>query len=127
MQQIAQKEENGTTKRYNLGERTLAFAKRIRAFLKKVPPTLGNIEDSKQLLRSSGSVAANYAEADEALSTKDFLMRLRICRKESKESGIHLQLIDTRNNSALVAEQQQLLQEAKELLLIFAAIIRKVE
>lgn len=115
------------TRRYDLEERTIAFAKRVRVFVKKLPVTLSNMEDSKQLIRSSGSIAANYAEADEAVSTKDFVLRLRICRKESKESRIHLQLLDMQGNVNLEKERQELLQEAKELLLIFASIIRKNE
>jgi len=58
------------TKLYNLEERTFKFAKRNRMFVKKLPKTIGNIEDGKQLIRSSGSVGANYIEANEALSKK---------------------------------------------------------
>ena len=54
--------------------------------MKKLPKTLSNIEDSKQLTRSSGSIGANYIEANESWSKKDFQMRIKICRKESKES-----------------------------------------
>jgi four helix bundle protein len=52
----------------------------------KIRKCQSNIEDSKQVIRSSGSVAANYIEANEALSKKDFLMRIKICRKEAKET-----------------------------------------
>jgi len=116
-----------TGKKFDLQDRTLAFAQSVRTFVKKLPPTLGNLEDIKQIIRSSGSIAANYAEADEAVSTKDFLLRLRICRKESKESNIHLKLLDVGANNALDGERRQLLNEARELLLIFASIIRKSE
>jgi len=74
------------SKQYDLEERTFEFAKRVRIFVKELFKTLGNIEDGKQLVRSSGSVGANYIEANESLSKKDFAMRIKICRKEAKES-----------------------------------------
>ena len=83
------------SKPYDLEDRTLAFAKRTRAFVKKIQKTIANIEDSKQLVRASGSVGANYIEANESLSKKDFIMRIKISRKESKESRYWLRLIDT--------------------------------
>ena len=73
-------------KKYDLEERTLQFAIDCRLFLKKLPKTISNIEDGKQLVKSSGSVGANYIEANEALSKKDFNYRIKISRKESKES-----------------------------------------
>ena len=74
------------SKQYDLEDRTLAFAKNVRSFVKKLKKTLSNIEDCKQLIRSSGSVGANYIEANEALGKKDFIMHIKICRKEAKES-----------------------------------------
>ena len=61
-------------KHYDLEDRTLAFAKRVRIFVKKLRKTLANIEDGKQLIKASGSVGANYIEANEALSKKDFII-----------------------------------------------------
>ena len=81
-------------KQYDLEERTYQFAKKTRLFIKKIPRILTNIEDAKQLTRSSGSVGANYIEANEALSRKDFVVRIKICRKESKETIFWLRLID---------------------------------
>lgn len=81
-------------KQYDLEKRTLQFAKDVRNLVKKVQKTISNIEDGKQLIRSSGSVGANYTEANESLSKKDFIMRIMICRKEAKESEYWLQLID---------------------------------
>jgi four helix bundle protein len=72
------------SKQYDLEDRTLAFAKETRVFVSKLPKTISNAEDGKQLVRSSGSIGANYIEANEALSRKDFLMRVKISRKESK-------------------------------------------
>jgi four helix bundle protein len=85
--------KNRNSKPYDLEDRTLAYAKRVRAFVKKLPKTIANIEDIKQLVRASGSVGANYIEANESLSKKDFIMRIKICRKEAKESRYWLKLM----------------------------------
>ncbi len=87
--------ETAESKLYDLEERTLRFAKKVRLLVKKLPKTIVNIEDGKQLVKASGSVGANYIEANEALSKKDFIMRIKICRKEAKESRYWLRLIDT--------------------------------
>jgi len=71
---------------YNLEERTFEFAKDVRIMVSKLPKSISNIEDGKQVIRSSGSVGANHIEANESLSSKDFEYRIRICRKEAKES-----------------------------------------
>lgn len=115
------------TKQYDLEERTLEFARRVRNFIKKLPKTIGNIEDGKQVVRSSGSTGANYIEGNESLSKKDFIMRIKICRKEAKESRFWLQLIDTRDEEILEKERISLIQESTELMLIFGSIIRKSE
>lgn len=113
------------SKQYDLEERTKAFARRVREFVKKLSRTVGNIEDGKQLIRSSGSIGANYIEANEALSKKDFIMRIKISRKEAKESKYWLELIDLGNNEELEKERQVLAQEATELMMIFSSIMRK--
>lgn len=110
---------------YDLEERTFQFAKRIRIFVRQLPRTITNIEDVRQLVRSSGSVGANYIEANEALGKKDFLMRIRISRKEAKESRYWLRLIRIGESKTLVAEREALIQESTELMKIFGAIIRK--
>ena len=115
------------SKQYDLEERTFTFAKRIRVFVKKLPRTVGNIEDGKQLVRSSGSVGANYIEANESLSKKDFVMRTKISRKEAKESRYWLRLFDISNDNDLEDERQSLIKEATELMNIFGSIIRKSE
>jgi four helix bundle protein len=63
------------------------FVRNVRVLVKKLDKTLTNIEDGKQLVRSSGSVGENYIEANESLSKKDFMMRIKISRKEAKEAG----------------------------------------
>ena len=117
--------EGAVERPYDLGARTFLFAQRTRAFVRTLPRTVSNAEDVKQLVRSSGSVGANYVEADEALSKKDFVMRIRISRKESKESGYWLRLLDTGDNAALEGERQWLVKESRELVLIFSAIVNK--
>ena len=112
------------SKQYDLEDRTLAFAKRVRAFVKRLRKTIANIEDSKQLIKASGSVGANYIEAKEAISKKDFILRIKICRKEAKESRYWLRLVDT-NDEELEDERKELEQEATELTNIFGSILRK--
>lgn len=116
---------NNNLKQYNLEERTFEFAKRCKDFIKKIPRNITNIEYGKQLARSSGSQAANYIEANESLSKKDFAMRIKICRKESKESRLWLKLCDTKDDQILKAEQDKLIQEAFELTKIFGSIVEK--
>jgi len=72
---------------YDLEERTFQFAKNVRIWIKDLPRTISIIEDSKQLVKSSGSVGANYIEANESISKKDFAFRIKISRKEAKESA----------------------------------------
>lgn len=116
------------TKQYDLGERTYLFAKNTRAFVRKPEKTVANIEDGKQLVRSSGSVAANYIEANESLSVKDFVHRIKICRKEAKESRLWLRLVYMSEESvSLDIERNNLAQEAFELTKIFASIVHNKE
>jgi four helix bundle protein len=117
--------EPNVSKRFDLEDRTLEFARCIRRFAKRVTMELANREDLKQLVRSSGSVGANYIEANEALSRKDFLLRIRICRKEAKESRYWLQLLDLEKTPALESQMTMLMQESHELMNIFGAILRK--
>ena len=110
---------------YDLEERTFNFAKDVRYFIRRLSKDIANIEDAKQVIRSSGSVGANYIEANEALSKKDFKMRIKICRKEAKESRYWLELIDTEANKELLNLKNGLSNEAVELLKIFSAILNK--
>ncbi len=112
---------------YDLEERTLIFAKDVRKFVRKLKKDIPNLEDSRQLVNSSGSVGANYIEANESLSKKDFVMRIKICRKEAKESSYWLNLIYAEDDSSLEKERIRLFKEAKELTSIFGAIYRKSE
>jgi four helix bundle protein len=125
--QVRMSETEGSSKRYDLDERTLQFAKDVRAFIKTLPRTAANDEDTRQLLRASGSVGANYIEANDSLSKKDFVMHIKISRKEAKESRYWLRLLDTAGRESAEGARGSLVREATELMNIFGAIMRKSE
>jgi four helix bundle protein len=99
----------------------------VRKYVKILPKTVGNIEDGKQVVRASGSVGANYIEANESLSKKDFIVRVKISRKEAKECRYWLRLLDLCDNQGHEKERNDLIQESQELMNIFGSIIRKSE
>jgi len=115
------------SKQYDLEKRTYRFAKNCKEFIRQLPKTISNLEYVKQLVRSSSSPAANYIEANESLSKKDFYHRVRICRKEAKESRLWLKLIDINNHQVLNNPRQKLIQETIELTKIFGAILEKAK
>jgi hypothetical protein len=96
---------NDDSQRYDLEDRTFEFAKASRAFVKKLPRTIANIEEAKQLIRASGSS--------------------QTCRREAKERGYWLRLLDC--DGELESARANLLAEARELMKIFGAIVRKLE
>ncbi len=115
--------EKQKTKTYDLEKRTLKFAKSVRVFARVFPKDFVAYEDIKQLVRSSGSVGANYIEANNSLSKKDFRMRIKICKKEAKESYYWLELLEATNEQT-EKERLVLLKESEELTYIFAAVLR---
>ncbi|MBI3321502.1 MAG: four helix bundle protein [Candidatus Omnitrophica bacterium] len=112
-------------KYFDLEDRTLEFARRVIRTCKRIPPNAINRELVSQLVRSCGSVGANYREANEALSKKDFGYRIKIARKEAKEAHFWLQLLEEAQ-PALDGETQQLQREAIELRKILSSIAEKV-
>ena len=110
---------------FDLEERTAKFAEDGRDYFKKLPKTQSNLEYAGQGIRSTGSTAANYIEANEALSKKDFYMRTKICKKEAKESRLWFRLSEPTPNQE--AEKKRLIQEATELTKIFSAIVKTNE
>jgi len=113
-------------KPYNLEERTLEFAKAIVMLCKSLPKDVVNTKLIGQLVNSAGSVGANYREANEALSKKDFIHRMKITRKECKETSFWLELLkEADNNSTNVLDG--LIKESQELRNIFTSIINKSE
>ena len=109
---------------YDLEARTLDFAKRTIRLCKTLTPTTVNREIVSQLVRACGSVGANYREANEALSKKDFGYRIRISRKEAKEAHFWLQLLEEAEPSAN-SDVRPLQEEALELKKIFSTIAEK--
>jgi four helix bundle protein len=111
-------------KKYDLEERAFEFAKEVRLYVKKLPQNVVNLDDCRQVIRSSGSIGANYIEANEALGQKDFLMRIRISRKEAKETIYWLKLLRA-TNPEHIEKSDSLIQESIELMAIFGSILRK--
>jgi four helix bundle protein len=110
-------------KRYDLEDRCLQFAKRNNTYVGNLSKTISNLENGKQLVRSGGSLGANYIEANESLSKKDFVMRVKISKKETKESIFWLKLTEPLPENE--KEQEFLINEATELMKIFGAILEK--
>ena len=104
-------------------QRTHRFALDCRKFVRGLPKSTINQVDGRQLVKASGSVGANYLEADNALGEKDFLMRVGICLKEAREAQYWLSLLESANASS-GSLRQGLIKESDELVRIFAAMIR---
>ena len=112
---------------YDLEERTLKYAKETRKFVKSIKLTLVNESDCRQLVRSSGSIGANYIEANESFSKKDFIFRAKISRKEAKESRFWLACLENNIQTELESKRLELHTEATEIMKILGAIIRNSE
>jgi len=118
--------QNTASKKYDLEERTTKFAEEIIKLVKEIPNTSENIPIKTQLVKSGTSIGANYCEADEAESKKDFVHKIAICKKETRETKYWLRLV------ALISppskeRARKLWKEAHEFNLIFATIIRKAK
>ncbi|KAB2845955.1 MAG: four helix bundle protein [Melioribacteraceae bacterium] len=109
---------------YDLEERTYLFAKDIYTVCKKIKTHYISFEYIDQVIRASGSIGANYIEANESLSKKDFAYRIKICRKEAKESAYWLKLLYETNENK-VEKLKELFEEAVELKKIFSSIAEK--
>ncbi len=110
-------------RKYDLEDRTLKFSKQIIDLVKGLPKNTINFELSSQVIRSAGSVGANYREANEAFSKKDFCMRIKICRKEAKETAYWLELLKHNNSLEQISLVDRLIDEASQLVKIFSAIV----
>jgi len=111
---------------YNLEARTETFSLVVRDLCRALKMDTINRVYISQVVRSAGSVAANYIEANEKLGDKDLRMRIRICKKESKETRLWLKHLLTNENAELENRRLLLVKESEELMLIFAAILRKL-
>lgn len=112
---------------YDLEERTYVFGRDVRLRLRKLKIDSYNESDIKQAVRSSGSVGANYIEANEALSKKDFSHRVKICRKEAMETAYWIRMIMETHENGIGVDLKRLFGEAIELKKIFSSIIEKGE
>lgn len=111
------------SKKYDLDERTTKFGLAIIDFSIKIPENTITRPMISQLVRSGTSIGANYAEADEASSKKDFVNKISIAKKETKETKYWLTMV-AHIAPSLKDEARVLWKEAQELNLIFAAVIR---
>ena len=118
---MAQQQES---KVYDLEERTFIFSRAISDFVKTLPNTTSNNIYVPQVIRSSSSIGANYIEANESLGPKDFLMRIKICRKEAKEAVYWLRLLDV-DAPGQNTTRHKYIDEATQLMKIFGSIVAK--
>jgi len=109
---------------FDLEEQMAQFGEAVIQFAKMIPKDTVNTSLISQLVRAGTSVGANYCEADDAVSKKDFRNKIGICRKEARETKLWLRMIAAAEPE-MKTEARKLWQEAKELHLIFAAIWRK--
>jgi four helix bundle protein len=116
--------ENGDPLKYDLEERSARFGEAIIRFAKKIPRGPDNDRLIGQLVGAATSLGANYCEADDAVSKKDFRCKIGIGKKEARETKFFLRMVAAAEES-LKPEARVLWQEAKELHLIFCAIWRK--
>jgi four helix bundle protein len=122
--QITMTKSQITNRKYDLEERTLRFAKGVIGLCKSLPNNTVNFKLVDQLIRSAGSIGANYREANDALGKKDFIHRLRIARKEAKETIFWLELVLEANKDKR-KEIDILINECTEIRNILSAIINK--
>ena len=113
------------SKVYDLEERTRLFAIDIRKFFRDYKKNYYNIDDIRQVIRSSGSIGASYIEANESLGDKDFLLRVKISRKEAKETIYWLEVLKEISDIKYREEFDKFINEATELMKIFSSIFRK--
>lgn len=112
-------------KSYDLEERTARFAESVISLVKKIKLSPVNRRIIEQLVGSAGSMGANYCEANEAESKRDFAHKIAICKKETKETKHWLRLL-AKAQPEVASSIRELWQEAQELLLIFSAITNSV-
>ncbi|HEV8504993.1 MAG TPA: four helix bundle protein [Chitinophagaceae bacterium] len=93
-------------KKYDLEERTSLFAERVRNFCLRLPKNVANAEFLPQLIRAGSSPGANYIEANESIGDKDFKMKIKTCRRESKESAYWLRLVITDSSKEMEEERK---------------------
>lgn len=111
-------------RRFDLEERTACFGESVIAFVKTIAFSPVNSPLINQVVRSSTSVGANYCEADDAVSKKEFFQKIGTCKKEARETKHWLRMLAAAE-PAKKTEARPLWQEARELHLIFTAILNR--
>ena len=111
---------------HSLEERCHEFGKRVRRFCRKLKVDPANLQDIKQLVRASGSVGANYIEANENVGDGDLKYRIKVCRKESKECMHFLGLVELFGDKELEAERLAFVDEASQLRRIFSTMLTNI-
>ena len=114
-------------KAFDLAQRTYTFAKNVRIFVAKLPKSVTNDEDCRQLVHTSGEMGANVIEANDAPSKKDFALRIRISRKEARESQYRLDIMYVSNNPEMEKTRKNLAKESEELTKILSSILEKTK
>ncbi|HUI08223.1 MAG TPA: four helix bundle protein [Verrucomicrobiae bacterium] len=109
---------------YDLEERTARFGEAVVRFAKKLPVNAVNSPLMNQVVRSATSVGANYSEADDAGTKKEFMHKIGTCKREARETKHWLRMIAAAE-AGLADEARDLWKEARELHLVFAAITRR--
>jgi four helix bundle protein len=99
---------NENAKPYDLEERTAVLAEQSRAFVKRLQRTIANVEDARQFIRASGSIGANYIEANEAIGKRDFVMKFKICRRKPRKVAIGCGCLMSMGNSSKNASNSHL-------------------
>lgn len=117
------REEPGEKRAYDLEERTARFGEAIIDFAKTIPQSAVTYRITSQLVGAGTSVGANYVEADDAVSKKEFLKSIGTCKKEAREVK-HFLRMAVRAKSELKSQGRKLWIEARELHLIFSRIWR---
>ena len=111
---------------YDLEERTALFGEAVIEFCLDIPANAVTAPVTNQLVRAGTSVGANYCEADDAESKKDFRHKIALCRKEARETKYWLRMI-AKAAPPQKSTARKLWSEAKELHLIFVAIVRTTD
>ncbi|MCU0404546.1 MAG: four helix bundle protein [Chitinophagaceae bacterium] len=119
--------ENNKIFEHPLEQRCFDFASDVRIFCRKINQDIINVQDIRQLVKSSGSICANYIEANEKLGEGDLRFRIKVARKEAKETILWLGLIHIQENNEIENERQRLIKEASELKAILSSILNKLK
>ncbi len=121
---VLKDETSASPRQYDLAERTARFGEEIIRFAKRVPRNPVTIPLIGQLVRCGTSVGANYCEADDAVSKKEFRNKIGTCKKEAKETKYFLRMMAAAEETTR-EQARRLYKEARELHLIFCSIFNK--